>query len=182
MSPRSRPALARAPVEHRLHVCRLRPRRPSGSFVTHLRRFRSRRPKVPTGLRVERRSGPLRSARTAAWAAATSSTTMADGTSPTSAASGRRYAAAAYGLTAVAADFDNDGWPDIYVACDSTPSLLLPQPPRRHLCRRRPGARRGAQRGRRRTGRHGSGHRRLQTRRHARHSQNPFRRRHQRAL
>jgi len=28
-----------------------------------------------------------------------------------------------YGLTAVAADFDNDGWPDIYVACDSTPSL-----------------------------------------------------------
>jgi hypothetical protein len=25
----------------------------------------------------------------------------------------------------VAADFDNDGWPDIYVACDSTPSLLF---------------------------------------------------------
>ncbi len=24
-----------------------------------------------------------------------------------------------------AADFDNDGWPDIYVACDSTPSLLF---------------------------------------------------------
>jgi hypothetical protein len=30
-----------------------------------------------------------------------------------------------YGMTAVAADFDNDGWPDIYVACDSTPNLLL---------------------------------------------------------
>ena len=30
-----------------------------------------------------------------------------------------------YGLTAVAADFDDDGWPDIYVACDSTPSLLF---------------------------------------------------------
>jgi len=30
-----------------------------------------------------------------------------------------------YGLTAAAADFDNDGWPDIYVACDSTPSLLF---------------------------------------------------------
>jgi enediyne biosynthesis protein E4 len=30
-----------------------------------------------------------------------------------------------YGLTAVAADFDNDGWPDIYVACDSTPSLFF---------------------------------------------------------
>ncbi len=32
---------------------------------------------------------------------------------------------AGYGLTAVAADFDNDGWPDIYLACDSTPSLLF---------------------------------------------------------
>ena len=31
--------------------------------------------------------------------------------------------ARAYGLTTAAADFDNDGWPDIYVACDSTPSL-----------------------------------------------------------
>jgi enediyne biosynthesis protein E4 len=30
-----------------------------------------------------------------------------------------------YGMTVVSADFDNDGWPDIYVACDSTPSLLL---------------------------------------------------------
>jgi len=30
-----------------------------------------------------------------------------------------------YGLTAVSADFDNDGWPDVYVACDSTPSLLF---------------------------------------------------------
>jgi hypothetical protein len=30
-----------------------------------------------------------------------------------------------FGLTAVAADFDDDGWPDIYVACDSTPSLLF---------------------------------------------------------
>ena len=30
-----------------------------------------------------------------------------------------------YGLTAVAADFDGDGWPDIYVACDTTDSLLF---------------------------------------------------------
>ncbi len=30
-----------------------------------------------------------------------------------------------YCMTAVAADFDNDGWPDIYVACDSTPSFML---------------------------------------------------------
>ncbi len=30
-----------------------------------------------------------------------------------------------YGMTVVSADFDEDGWPDIYVACDSTPSLLF---------------------------------------------------------
>jgi hypothetical protein len=30
-----------------------------------------------------------------------------------------------YGMTVVSADFDEDGWPDIFVACDSTPSLLL---------------------------------------------------------
>jgi len=32
--------------------------------------------------------------------------------------------AGSYGMGAVAADFDNDGWPDIYVACDTAPSLL----------------------------------------------------------
>jgi hypothetical protein len=30
-----------------------------------------------------------------------------------------------YGMTVVAADLDEDGWPDIFVACDSTPSLLF---------------------------------------------------------
>ncbi len=30
-----------------------------------------------------------------------------------------------YGMTVVGADLDEDGWPDIYVACDSTPSLLF---------------------------------------------------------
>ena len=33
--------------------------------------------------------------------------------------------ARAYGLTAVATDFNGDGWPDIYVACDTTSSLLF---------------------------------------------------------
>jgi hypothetical protein len=39
--------------------------------------------------------------------------------------SGVAAASGAYPMTAVAADYDNDGWPDIYVACDSTPSWLF---------------------------------------------------------
>lgn len=39
--------------------------------------------------------------------------------------SGIAKAKGSYCMTAVAADFDNDGWPDIYVACDSTPSFLM---------------------------------------------------------
>jgi enediyne biosynthesis protein E4 len=34
-------------------------------------------------------------------------------------------ASGCYGMTVVAADFDEDGWIDIFVACDSTPSLLF---------------------------------------------------------
>lgn len=49
-----------------------------------------------------------------------------DGTfTDVSAAAGVKKAMAGYGMTVACADFDNDGWPDIYVACDSTPSLLL---------------------------------------------------------
>ncbi len=29
-----------------------------------------------------------------------------------------------YAFTALVSDYDNDGWPDIYVACDSTPNIL----------------------------------------------------------
>lgn len=32
---------------------------------------------------------------------------------------------ASFGFTAAAADFDGDGWQDIFLACDSTPSLLF---------------------------------------------------------
>ena len=49
-----------------------------------------------------------------------------DGTfTDVSAASGVLKASGSYMMTVVAADLNNDGWPDIYVACDSTPSFLL---------------------------------------------------------
>jgi hypothetical protein len=41
-----------------------------------------------------------------------------------SAVSGVARVAGRYSMTAAAADFDGDGWPDIYVACDSTASIL----------------------------------------------------------
>ena len=49
-----------------------------------------------------------------------------DGTfTDVSEASGIARHRASYGLTVVTADVDRDGWPDIFVACDSTPSLLF---------------------------------------------------------
>jgi enediyne biosynthesis protein E4 len=41
-----------------------------------------------------------------------------------SAASGVGKPTGCYGFTVIASDFDDDGYPDFYVACDSTPSLL----------------------------------------------------------
>ena len=40
-------------------------------------------------------------------------------------AAGVTRAQKTFGMTAVAADLDNDGWPDLYVASDSTPSLFF---------------------------------------------------------
>ena len=49
-----------------------------------------------------------------------------DGTfSDVSAKSGIGAVKPGYALTAVATDFDGDGWPDIYVACDTSPSLYF---------------------------------------------------------
>ena len=50
----------------------------------------------------------------------------ADGTfTDVTAPSGVGSVPAGFGLSAVAADLDGDGWQEIYVACDSTPSLLF---------------------------------------------------------
>jgi hypothetical protein len=40
-------------------------------------------------------------------------------------ASGITKLSGSYAMTTVVADYDEDGWPDIFVACDSTPSFLL---------------------------------------------------------
>jgi enediyne biosynthesis protein E4 len=51
---------------------------------------------------------------------------MGDGTfRDVSQESGIGKAQKTYSMTSVAADFDNDGWTDLYVASDSTPSLLF---------------------------------------------------------
>ena len=78
-------------------------------------------------LQLEGRARELRPARPAARARASCIHNNGDGTFTDVSAAVRHRAAvkAATPLTAVAADFDDDGWPDIYVACDSTPSLLF---------------------------------------------------------
>jgi hypothetical protein len=38
--------------------------------------------------------------------------------------SGIKNASGCYGFTSLSSDFDDDGWPDIYVACDTTANLL----------------------------------------------------------
>jgi hypothetical protein len=49
-----------------------------------------------------------------------------DGTfTDVSAKSGIQKAGSRYGLAAVAFDYNNDGWPDLFVACDSSPNLLF---------------------------------------------------------
>ena len=49
-----------------------------------------------------------------------------DGTfTEVSAKAGIRAPGGRFGLTAVAFDYNNDGWPDLFVACDSSPNLLF---------------------------------------------------------
>ena len=106
-----------------------------------------------------------------------------DGTfTDVSEASGVTKAKGSYMMTAVAADFNNDGWPDIYVACDSTPSFLFRNNQDGTFTEHRTGIRRRAQRRRQSAGGHGSGHRRLQPGRPPRYFQDALLRRHQHSV
>ena len=60
-----------------------------------------------------------------------------------------------YCLTALVGDYDGDGWPDIFVACDQTPSLLFMNQSGRHLRRGSSAARRRLRRERQSDVRHG---------------------------
>ena len=80
-----------------------------------------------------------------------------------------------YGMTVAAADFDNDGWPDIYVACDSTPSLLFRNGHDGTFEEVGLVTGVGSERGRSGASRNGRRSGRLQPERRPRHLQNPLR-------
>jgi hypothetical protein len=109
-------------------------------------------------------------------------TTTATGRSPTSASARRRDGRGSYPMTAVAADYDDDGWPDVYVACDSTPSWLFRNQTDGTFRAGGPRARRRAAARTAWSRRHGHRRRRLRPRRQRRHLQDALLRRHERAL
>ena len=120
---------SRDALRHRLHLDRLRSRRQAGPLRQSLRRFRSGQSshsRDESHVQSRRGARVLRSRRPSAGAVAACITTTETAPSRMS-ASARESSAVTpnYPLTAVAADFDGDGWPDIYVACDTTPSLLF---------------------------------------------------------
>ena len=78
------------------------------------------------GLQLQRRARLLRPRRTCRRRRCRLYHNNGDGTfTDVSEKSGILAVKPGYPLTAVAADFDGDGWPDIYVACDTSPSLLF---------------------------------------------------------
>ena len=83
-----------------------------------------------------------------------------------------------YSLSVSTLDYDNDGWPDIFVACDSTASILYHNNRDGTFTDVAVTAGAALQRRRPRASRHGLNRRRLQRRRHSRHFQNQFLRRH----
>ena len=148
-----------------LRLRRLRPRRRPRPVREPLREDRSRQP-ARSSARARPAStaaSPCSAARAACPARATScSATTATGGSPRSSeAAGVSDPRGYFGLGVAWFDYDEDGWPDLYVANDSRPSFLYTQPAERHVQGGRLPDGRGRERGRRRAGRHGRRGRRL---------------------
>ena len=165
-----------------LRLPRLRPRRPRSicSSRTTCASISHGAPEVGQGpeLPVEGRAGELRAARAADRHQPAVSQRRRRARSPTSRQqSGIATVTGRYPMTAAAADFDGDGWLDIYVACDSTASILYRNNHDGTFTRHGRRERRRLQRERHAAGRHGPRGRRLQRRRPARSPEDAFRRR-----
>ena len=138
------------PLQHRLRLPGLRPRRPPRPVRRQLPEVQLRgdaQARRESVLLVFADAGELRSARPSVRSATCCTTPTPTAPSPTcprrAGSPGRIRTTAS---TALTGDFDDDGWPDIFVACDQTPSLLYMNQQRRHVLGRGAVARRGAER------------------------------------
>ena len=178
---RSRPGLLhrRHALGLRLHLYRLRSRRPSRPVCRQLPRFRSRRVPKPGengNCMLERRAGHLRTARppTARFACITTTATERSPTSASSRAS--RKAKGSYAHDCRRGRFRRRRLARYLCRLRFHPQLSASGTITTEPSPKRPGTRRRAQRGRHGAGRHGCRDRRLQSRRPPRSLQNPLRR------
>ncbi len=116
-----------SPLGHGLFVLRLRPRRQTRSGGHRLRRFdRSKIPEPGSGGYCQWKGMPVMCG-PRGLPSGRSFLFHNDGKgkfSDVSMASGIGKPTGCYGFTVLASDFDNDGYPDLYMSCDSRPSLL----------------------------------------------------------
>ena len=109
-------------TEHELRLRRRRPRRRPRPVRRQLRRPQ----RVDDGvLRRHTGSAPTATRESTSRCPASSTATTATERSPTSRARRACYTTAGNGLGVVFGDYDDDGWPDVFVANDSAPNFLF---------------------------------------------------------